>query len=94
MVTAQSIQELKYYIAQECEASQKDVEVFSGGNVFVEGRQRYKWRYNEFGMLEYYIPGSNPTQSMNYEQEYEEAEEDFLYEFDEEINEDTYHQMH
>lgn len=94
LVTAQSIQELKYYIAQECEASPKDVEVFSGGNVFVEGRQRYKWRYNEFGMLEYYIPGSNPTQSMNYEQEYEEAEEDFLYEFDEEINEDTYHQMH
>lgn len=93
LVTAQSIQELKYYIAQEWEASPKDVEVFSGGRVFVEGRQHYKWRYNEFGMLEYYIPGSKPTQSMSYEQEYEETEEDLLYEFDEEIKEDRISQI-
>ena len=94
LATAQNVQELKYYIAYDAETTPREVELFSNGKVIVENRERWKWRYNEFGILEYYIPGSKPTQSMNYEQEYEETEDNLLYDFDEEINDDTYHQMH
>jgi hypothetical protein len=60
LATAQNVQELKYYIAYDAETTPREVELFSNGKVIVENRERWKWRYNEFGMLEYYIPGEKP----------------------------------
>ena len=85
LATAQNVQELKYYIAYNAETSPREVELFNDGKVFVENRERWKWRYNEFGILEYYIPGSKPTIET---QTYQEEEEDFLYDFDEYIQDD------
>ena len=81
--TSHSIQEARYYVAAKRETYFEQVVFYNNGQIYVEGVMNfYRWRYNEFGVIEVYYPGRKHDKSdeMYIDDEMSEFEDYLEYE--------------
>lgn len=60
LLTVNSIQELKVILMRHFQCRANEVSIYDSGEVVVKNDNSARWRYTSAGLIEYYIPASNP----------------------------------
>ncbi len=67
-LTANTIQELRLYVAEAYGVDPNKIDTLSDGRVLLDDQECGNWRYNVFGQLEYYHPARLPEYAQTYVQ--------------------------
>ena len=67
-LTANTIQELRLYVAISYGVDPNKIDTLSDGRVLLDDQECGNWRYNVFGQLEYYHPARLPEYAQTYVQ--------------------------
>ena len=67
-LTANTIQELRLYVAESYGVDPGKIDTLSNGRVLLDNQGCGYWRYNIFGQIEYYYPARLPEYAQTYVQ--------------------------
>ena len=67
-LTANTIQELRLYVAEAYGVDPNKIDTLSDGRVLLDDQECGNWRYNVFGQLEYYHPARLPEYAQTHVQ--------------------------
>lgn len=67
-LTANTIQELRLYVAESYGVDPGKIDTLSNGRVLLDNQGCGYWRYNIFGQVEYYYPARLPEYAQTYVQ--------------------------